>query len=209
MRQQVFVKLPLDQLKDHFVEIVSAGYSVSLFTDWQSESINEVWIKDKVNPEIAYRGMAEFFGAKAATKDLHPIIELSAENCTDKWASPVHGMKDFPILKWDSHQAVAKNYNQNILFRKKMPWKPFWPFKEWANKSDHIYLLQKSGPLRQKLWLSPCRNQDSVTIHFTWKQEWDEVKKLLPLIEKELLLLMQDLIGASYSLCQLHIGIPL
>ena len=38
VRQQVFVKLPLSQLKDHFNEIVSAGYSVSLFTDWQSES---------------------------------------------------------------------------------------------------------------------------------------------------------------------------
>ena len=68
MRQQVFVKLPMVQLKDHFNEIVSAGYSVSLFTDWQSDSINEVWIKDKVNPEIEYRGMAEFYGAKAANK---------------------------------------------------------------------------------------------------------------------------------------------
>ncbi len=27
------------------MKLVSAGYSVSLFTDWQSESINEVWIK--------------------------------------------------------------------------------------------------------------------------------------------------------------------
>ena len=26
--------------------------------------------------------MDEFYGAKAATKDLHPIIEISAENCT-------------------------------------------------------------------------------------------------------------------------------
>ena len=71
-------------MKDHFLEIVSAGYSVSLFTDWQSDSINEVWIKDKVNPEMTYRGMSEFYGAKAAIKDLHPIIELSAENCTEQ-----------------------------------------------------------------------------------------------------------------------------
>jgi len=34
--------------------------------------------------------------------------------------------------------------------------------------------------------MSPCRKQASVTIHFTWKQEWNEVSKLLPLIEKEL-----------------------
>ncbi|MGZ3753116.1 MAG: FAD-binding protein, partial [Mucilaginibacter sp.] len=45
VRQRVFLKLPMAQLKPHFEQIVSAGYSVSLFTDWQSDSINEVWIK--------------------------------------------------------------------------------------------------------------------------------------------------------------------
>jgi len=34
--------------------------------------------------------------------------------------------------------------------------------------------------------MSPCHNQTSVTIHFTWKQETEAVMKLLPLIEKEL-----------------------
>ena len=34
--------------------------------------------------------------------------------------------------------------------------------------------------------MSPCYKQPCVTIHFTWKQEWDAVSKLLPVIEKEL-----------------------
>jgi xylitol oxidase len=37
-----------------------------------------------------------------------------------------------------------------------------------------------------QLWMSPCYQQDSVTIHFTWKPDWPAVSKLLPLIEKEL-----------------------
>jgi len=35
-------------------------------------------------------------------------------------------------------------------------------------------------------WMSPCYKQDSVAIHFTWKQDWPAVSKLLPVIEKEL-----------------------
>ena len=35
-------------------------------------------------------------------------------------------------------------------------------------------------------WMSPCYKQPSVAIHFTWKQDWPAVKKLLPVIEKEL-----------------------
>jgi xylitol oxidase len=36
------------------------------------------------------------------------------------------------------------------------------------------------------LWMSPAYKQDSVAIHFTWKPEWPEVSKLLPVIEREL-----------------------
>jgi xylitol oxidase len=34
--------------------------------------------------------------------------------------------------------------------------------------------------------MSPCYKQDSVAIHFTWKQDWPAVSKVLPVIEKEL-----------------------
>ena len=34
--------------------------------------------------------------------------------------------------------------------------------------------------------MSPHRSEDCVAIHFTWKQEWDAVTTLLPVIEKEL-----------------------
>jgi len=48
VRQDVFQNLALDQLKGHFDEIMSSGYSVSLFTDWQSGSISQIWIKRRV-----------------------------------------------------------------------------------------------------------------------------------------------------------------
>jgi xylitol oxidase len=50
----------------------------------------------------------------------------------------------------------------------------------------HLFITEVRTIAADQLWMSPCRNQDSVTIHFTWKQEWDAVSKLLPLIEKEL-----------------------
>ena len=44
MRQDVYQNLPLAELEEHFENIVSSGYSVSLFTDWQNKRVNEVWI---------------------------------------------------------------------------------------------------------------------------------------------------------------------
>jgi FAD/FMN-containing dehydrogenase len=54
VRQYVYEDLPLDQMKEHFDDIQSSAYSVSLFTDWQKRRINELWIKSRVGDEQAF-----------------------------------------------------------------------------------------------------------------------------------------------------------
>ena len=81
MRQYVYENMPFDQMRDHFDSIEASGYSVSLFTDWQKHRVNEVWLKTRAE-DASWDGPAELFGARRATKNLHPIAELSAENCT-------------------------------------------------------------------------------------------------------------------------------
>ena len=187
MRQQVFVKLPLDQMKDHFNEIVSAGYSVSLFTDWQTEFINEVWIKDKVNPDRQYQPMASFYGARAATKDLHPIIELSAENCTPQMGKPGPWYERLPHFKMGFTPSSGKELQSEYFIARSHAVEAILAIQSLGKQiGPHLFITEIRTIAADTLWMSPCRNQDSVTIHFTWKQEWDAVSKLLPLIEKEL-----------------------
>jgi alditol oxidase len=187
MRQQVFTGLPMTQLKDHFNEIVSSGYSVSLFTDWQSDSINEVWIKDKVNPEIEYNAMAEFYGARSANKDLHPIIELSAENCTPQMGIPGPWYERLPHFKMGFTPSSGKELQSEYFIPHDNAVEAILAIQSLGKQiGPHLLISEIRTIAADKLWLSPCRNQHSVTIHFTWKQEWDEVSKLLPLIEKEL-----------------------
>jgi alditol oxidase len=88
MKQYVYEHLPLSQMKDHFDAIEGSAYSVSLFTDWQNQQINEVWLKSRVESGAAFSPTPEFFGARLATKNLHPIAELSAENCTEQMGVP-------------------------------------------------------------------------------------------------------------------------
>jgi xylitol oxidase len=88
MQQYVYENLPLDELTRHFDAIESAAYSVSLFTDWQKKRINEVWLKHRMENGKSFDAPPEFYGAKRATKNLHPIAELSAENCTEQMGVP-------------------------------------------------------------------------------------------------------------------------
>ena len=83
--QEVYENLPMAQLAGNFDAIMSAGYSVSLFTDWQEGRISEVWVKRRVEEKAADLTR---HGGTRASRNLHPIIELSAENCTEQMGVP-------------------------------------------------------------------------------------------------------------------------
>jgi xylitol oxidase len=50
----------------------------------------------------------------------------------------------------------------------------------------HLMITEIRAIAGDELWMSPCYKQPCVTIHFTLKQDWPAVSKLLPVIEKEL-----------------------
>lgn len=87
MQQDVYENLPLANLENHFDELTSSGYSVSLFTDWQNAIFNQVWLKRHTPDRVSLKAEPELFGARLATANLHPISTLSAENCTEQLGS--------------------------------------------------------------------------------------------------------------------------
>jgi len=50
----------------------------------------------------------------------------------------------------------------------------------------HLLISEVRSIAADNLWMSPCYKEPRVTIHFTWKQDWPAVSKLLPVIEREL-----------------------
>ena len=63
---------------------MSAGYSVSLFTDWQGDTVEQVWIKSRVGAGAGSAAKPDFFGARPATRNMHPLADLDAVNCTEQ-----------------------------------------------------------------------------------------------------------------------------
>ncbi len=186
VRQFVFEDLPLTQLKDHFEEIIGAGYSVSLFTDWSRESINEVWVKDTMPGKMKSR-LPEFFGAKAATKDLHPIANLSAENCTEQMEVPGTWYERLPHFKMGFTPSSGKELQAEYFVPRKNGLDAMMAIQKMGKEiAPHLFISEIRTIAADELWMSPCYKQDSVAIHFTWKQDWNAVSKLLPKIEKEL-----------------------
>ncbi|QMW02769.1 D-arabinono-1,4-lactone oxidase [Spirosoma foliorum] len=187
MRQDVYENLPLAQLQQHFEAIVSAGYSVSLFTDWQKKRINEVWIKSRIEKGKTFDAKPEFYGAKRATKNLHPIAELSAVNCTEQMGVPGPWYERLPHFRMGFTPSSGKELQSEYFVPRKNAVEAILAVEKLnAHISPHLMITELRTIDADNFWMSPCYKQPSLAIHFTWKQDWASVKKVLPMIEKEL-----------------------
>src|SRR4029077_4360064 len=187
MRQYVYENLPLIQLKDHFDAIESSAYSVSLFTDWQKQRINEVWIKSRVEEEQAFHATPEFFGATLATRNLHPIAELSAENCTEQMGVPGPWYERLPHFRMGFTPSAGNELQAEYFVPRKHAVEAILAMERIRDQvSPHLLITEIRTIAADDFWMSPCYKQNSVTIHFTLKPDWPAVSKLLPVIEREL-----------------------
>jgi len=187
MRQYVYLDLPMNELRDHFDAIESAAYSVSLFTDWQKRRVNEVWLKSRMDEAPALDALGEFFGAKRATRNLHPIAELSAENCTEQMGVPGPWYERLPHFRMGFTPSAGKELQSEYFVPRQHAVEAILAVERLRDQiGPHLMITEIRAIAADELWMSPCYKQPSVTIHFTWKQDWPAVSKLLPLIEKEL-----------------------
>jgi alditol oxidase len=180
--QYVYENLPFSELEKNFDAVEASGYSVSLFTDWQKRRVSEVWIKSRT--PLEHR---ELFGAKLATRDLHPIAALSAENCTEQMGVPGPWYERLPHFRMGFTPSAGKELQTEYFVPRRHAVEAILAVERLRDQvSPHLLISEIRTIAADDLWMSPCYKRPSVAIHFTWKQDWPAVRRLLPLIEKEL-----------------------
>jgi alditol oxidase len=187
VRQVVYQNLSFAQAMDHFDQIMAAGYSVSLFTNWENQNFSEVWIKSRVTPGEPFDIAPDFFGAKAATHNLHPIESLSAENCTEQMGVPGPWHEKLPHFRMGFTPSSGKELQSEYFVSHDHATHALEAVSKLQPQiTPHLLISEIRTIAADDLWMSPCYKKPSVTIHFTWKPEWPAVKSLLPKIEKAL-----------------------
>ena len=186
VRQDVFLDLPLASLQANFAAILSSGYSVSLFTDWMDERVSEVWIKRRMDTPTRELG-ADFYGATAATENIHPIAGLSAENCSEQMGVPGPWYERLPHFKMGFTPSAGKELQSEYFVPRENAVEAILAVEALKDRiRPHLMISEIRAIAADEFWMSPCYQRDSVAIHFTWKQEPEAVMALLPQIEEAL-----------------------
>ena len=183
--QTVYEDLPFSQLETHLDDIFASGYSVSIFTDWQKHRATQVWVKRRVNPGRLRDPY--FYGAKPATQNLHPLAGHSAENCTEQMGIPGPWYERLPHFKMNFTPSSGAELQSEYFVPRDKGYAAILAVEELRDQiTPHLFITELRTVAADDLWISPCYQRPSMTIHFTWKPEWPEVRKVLPLIEEKL-----------------------
>jgi xylitol oxidase len=187
MRQDVYENLPWTQLEEHFDDIVSSAYSVSLFTDWQNERVNQVWLKRRVTDDAATALAPAFFEATLAPTDRHPIVAISAESCTAQMGIPGPCYERLPHFRMDFTPSSGEELQTEYFVPRQDAVAALGAIARLREQLAPLLLISEVRTIAaDTLWMSPCYRQACVAIHFTWKQDWPAVRELLPTIEEQL-----------------------
>jgi len=185
--QVVYLDMPIESLKDHFNEIMSAGYSVSLFIDWKSDRIAEVWVKKKVVPGEELDFPEEFFGAKKATVKMHPVPELDPESCSEQLGEAGPWFDRLPHFKMEFQPSAGKELQSEFFVPLENGYEAIMAVAEMSEEiKSHLFISEIRSIKADEFWMSTCYQRDSIAVHTTWKQEIPEVMALLPKMEERL-----------------------
>ncbi len=191
MRQIVYENLSMDQLEHNLDAIFSAGYSVSLFTDWQHHRISQVWIKSKAeiphDEPVLFKIPEDFYGAKAANENLHPLPGHDPTPCTKQMGIPGPWYERLPHFRMNFTPSSGAELQTEYFVPRAQGYQAILAVEELRDKiTPHLFITELRTIAADDLWMSPAYHQDCMAIHFTWKPEWPEVQKVLPLIEEKL-----------------------
>ncbi|NUT19870.1 MAG: FAD-binding protein [Hamadaea sp.] len=179
--QTVFENLPGPAVRAHFTEIMRSAYSVSLFTSWTGDAVDQVWVKSVGEPAL------ELFDAVRADGPRHPIPGGPAEWCTPQLGVPGPWHERLPHFRLEFTPSNGDELQSEYFVPADRAVEALDAIAEIRERiAPVLHISEIRAIAADELWLSPASGRDSVAIHFTWKPDAVAVEPVLTLIEERL-----------------------
>jgi xylitol oxidase len=187
MYQYVYQDLPVSELLTNFEAVMSAGYSVSLFTDYQTDHVNQVWVKSRVVAGRTPKALDDLFGAKSFDRKVHPILDHPAQNCTEQLGTILPWYEVLPHFKMEFTPSSGKELQAEYFVPAVNAPSAYRAIQDIREQLGPVLMISEVRAIAaDDHWMSPCYGQDSIAFHFTLEQDWERVQKVLPEIESRL-----------------------
>lgn len=186
MAQQVYLNLPLASIDEHLEAIMSLGYSVSIFTDWRTSESTQIWVKRRIEDDLPELP-TELHGAVLADRNVHPVLPLSAEACTEQLGAPGAWHARLPHFKMDFTPSSGEELQSEFFVDRQHAPDVIAVLRDMADQLNPLLMISEVRTIAaDDLLMSTASGRDSVAFHFTWYQDWEALQEILPTLEARL-----------------------
>lgn len=178
VRQYVYDHLSRTEMDAHLDEILAAGYSVSLFTDWTGVDINHVWLK-RLEPMSG-----DWFGAHPADGPRHPVPGMPAMNSTEQGGVPGPWHLRLPHFRMEFTPSAGEELQSEWHVARENGAAAIHAVSEIRERVAPVLQVSEIRTIAaDELWLSPNYRRDTTALHFTWIADTDAVLPVVSEVE--------------------------
>ncbi|WP_203924256.1 FAD-binding protein [Rugosimonospora africana] len=186
VRQYVYDDMPLDRLVERLDEVLSAGYSVSLFTDWAGERVNQVWVKHRVG-DPGEPPAGPWLGGTPADGPRHPVPGMSAAYATAQQGRPGPWHERLPHFRLEFTPSSGEELQTEYFVARERAAAAIAAVNEIRERiAPVLQICELRTIAADELWLSPNYRRDSLALHFTWVPDIAAVTPVVAEIERRL-----------------------
>ena len=181
VRQDVFEGMSWDTLLAHFDEIMSAAYSVSVFSRW-GDATEQVWLKSRGRD-----GFDTFYDATPAVVERHPILALDPVSATAQQGVPGPWQDRLPHFRIEFSPSAGEEIQSEYFVTRTDAPDAIRALLAIADSLRDVLLVSEIRAVAaDTLWLSPQYEQDTIALHFTWRRDQAAVERALAVVEDAL-----------------------
>ena len=181
LRQDVYLDIPWDAFYEDPSYLTTAGYSVSLFTKWGKQTIDQTWVKSRPT-ETSGQALAGVAPEKNSRKELAPGV---GDNLTEQGGKPGPWLNRLPHFRLDATPSAGDEIQTEYFVLRKNAPAAIRALHEIADLINPTLIISEIRTIAQDdAWLSPMRRGDSIALHFTWINDIPAVEKAVDLVEK-------------------------
>jgi xylitol oxidase len=193
VRQDAYTALPWDRALAELEPIMSAAYSVSLFTDWSGPALRAAWVKRRVaSPGDAGPAAGggedtpdEFFGARREPGPVR-FIDAPADNLT-VLGVPGPWAERLPHFRLDATPSNGDEIQSEYFVDRRHGAEALDAVRRRARLITPLLLISEiRATAADRLWLSGSYGRETLAIHFTWRNAPDEVDAAVATVEAAL-----------------------
>ncbi|MBC7292127.1 MAG: FAD-binding protein [Actinotalea sp.] len=183
--QEVYPDVPWDAVLADLDAVTGSADSVSLFTDWRSPTVAQVWRKSRL--DAGWEPRPHLLGVARSAVELHPLAGVDPASTTAQLGVPGPWHERLSHFRMEHTPSHGEELQSEYLLAREHAVDAITALRRLGTDlAEQLLVAEVRTMAADDLWLSGASGRATVGLHMTWRRDVEAVGALLPRVEEAL-----------------------